>query len=118
MPYGCLARNIAGVPLIETLHVLAGAKLTVSVDTGVAHMAAALDVPLVALYGPSKAERWGPVGERTIVVQSPLASSGYLNLGFETPHNPPPCMEAICYESVQNACKTALQRHNEKLLSA
>ena len=112
-----LARNIAGVPLIDTLRVLAGAKLTVSVDTGVVHMAAALDVPLVALYGPSKAERWGPVGERTIVVESPLASSGYLNLGFETPRNPPPCMEAICYESVQNACNVALQRADAERLS-
>jgi len=112
-----LARNIAGVPLIDTLGVLAGAKLTVSVDTGVVHMAAALDVPLVALYGPSKAERWGPVGERTIVVESPLASSGYLNLGFETPRNPPPCMEAICYESVQNACNVALQRADAERLS-
>lgn len=116
-PLRRLARNIAGVPLIDTLRVLAGAKLTVSVDTGVVHMAAALDVPLVALYGPSKAERWGPVGERTIVVESPLASSGYLNLGFETPRNPPPCMEAICYESVQNACNVALQRADSERLS-
>ncbi|HVB80551.1 MAG TPA: glycosyltransferase family 9 protein [Candidatus Binataceae bacterium] len=105
-----LARNIAGAPLIDTLRAVAGAQLTVSVDTGVVHMAAALDVPLVALYGPSKAERWGPVGERPIVVESPLASAGYLNLGFETLRRPPPCMEAICYESVQNACTLALQR--------
>jgi ADP-heptose:LPS heptosyltransferase len=109
-PFRRLARNIAGAPLLETLRVVAGATLTVSVDTGVVHMAAALDAPLVALYGPSKAERWGPIGEGTIVVESPLASAGYLNLGFETPRNPPPCMEAICYESVQNACKIALQR--------
>jgi len=115
-PFRLLARNIAGAPLTETLRVLTGAKLTISIDTGVVHMAAALDVPLVALYGPSKAERWGPIGERTIVVESPLASAGYLNLGFETPRNPPPCMEAISYESVQNACNVALQRaHAERL---
>ena len=116
-PLRRLARNIAGAPLMETLRVVAGATLTVSVDTGVVHMAAALDVPLVALYGPSKAERWGPIGERTIVVESPLASAGYLNLGFETPRNPPPCMEAICYESVQNACRIALQRAHPEGLS-
>ena len=109
-PLRRLACNVAGAPLVETLSVLAGAKLTVSVDTGIVHMAAALDVPLVALYGPSKAERWGPIGERTIVVESPLASAGYLNLGFERPRNPPPCMEAICYECVRNACNVALQQ--------
>jgi ADP-heptose:LPS heptosyltransferase len=111
------ARNVAGAPLVETLHVLADAKLTVSVDTGVVHMAAALDVPLVALYGPSKAERWGPIGERTIVVESPLASAGYLNLGFERPRNPPPCMEAICYECVRNACNVALQQPDAERIS-
>jgi ADP-heptose:LPS heptosyltransferase len=108
-PLQHLSRNAAGASLSETLSILAGAELVVSVDTGVMHLAAALDVPLVALYGPSKAERWGPVSEKAIVVASPLASSGYLNLGFENPRKPPPCMEAICYESVQNACNIALQ---------
>jgi ADP-heptose:LPS heptosyltransferase len=116
-PLRRFARNVAGAPLVETLRVLAGAKLTVSVDTGVVHMAAALDVPLVALYGPSKAERWGPIGERTIVVESPLASAGYLNFGFERPRNPPPCMEAICYECVRNACNVALQQADAERLS-
>jgi len=116
-PLRRFACNIAGAPLVETLRVLAGAKLTVSVDTGVVHMAAALDVPLVALYGPSKAERWGPIGERTIVVESPLASAGYLKLGFERPRNPPPCMEAICYECVRNACNVALQQADAERLS-
>ena len=116
-PLRRVAHNVAGAPLVETLRVIAGAKLTVSVDTGVVHMAAALDVPLVALYGPSKAERWGPIGERTIVVESPLASAGYLNLGFERLRNPPPCMEAICYECVRNACNVALQRADVERLS-
>ena len=105
-----LARNVAGAPLIETLNVVAGAELTVSVDTGIVHMAAALDAPLVALYGPSKPERWGPIGQTTIVVKSPLASAGYLNLGFERLRNPPPCMEAISYESVERACRLGLER--------
>ncbi|MGH7931556.1 MAG: glycosyltransferase family 9 protein [Candidatus Binataceae bacterium] len=115
-PVRHFARNVAGTALNDTLRILAGAELVVSVDTGIMHMAAALDVPLVALYGPSNAERWGPVSERAIVVASPLMSSGYLNLGFENPRNPPPCMEAICFESVQNACNVALQRtHAERL---
>jgi len=32
----------------------------VGVDTVVTHLAAALEVPLVALFGPSPADRWGP----------------------------------------------------------
>jgi len=32
----------------------------VGVDTAVTHLAAALEVPVVALFGPSPADRWGP----------------------------------------------------------
>lgn len=113
------AHNAGGATLSRTLRILSNAELVVSVDTGIVHMAAALDVPLVALYGPSTAERWGPVSDRAVVVTSPLASSGYLNLGFEIPRNPPPCMEAISYESVETACDETLQRiHAERLMSA
>ncbi|WP_084201421.1 glycosyltransferase family 9 protein [Geobacter pickeringii] len=40
--------------------VLSKAKGFVGVDTVVTHMAAALDVPLVALYGPTMVRHWGP----------------------------------------------------------
>jgi len=40
--------------------VLAGAKAYVGVDTVVTHMAAAVDVPTVALFGPTWAHHWGP----------------------------------------------------------
>lgn len=105
-----MVHNAAGSPLNESAHLLRGARLVVSVDTGLVHMAAALDVPLVGLYGPSSPDRWGPVSEKALVVGSPLTMSGYLNLGFEKLRNPPPCMEAICYESVERACCVALER--------
>lgn len=106
--------NAAGCSLIESLAILKTARLAVSVDTGLVHMAAALDVPLVGLYGPTSAERWGPISDKAIVVNSPLASSGYLSLGFEKRRNPPPCMEAICYESVERACEIALEEAKHK----
>ena len=42
---------------------LGEAQLLVTNDTGVAHLAAALAVPLVALYGPTSPELTGPLGE-------------------------------------------------------
>ncbi|MEO5346310.1 MAG: lipopolysaccharide heptosyltransferase I [Magnetococcus sp. YQC-9] len=41
---------------------LAGAGAVIATDTGPAHLAAALGVPTVALYGPTPAERIGIVG--------------------------------------------------------
>jgi lipopolysaccharide heptosyltransferase I len=45
---------------------LAGARFYVGVDTGLAHLAAALDVPGLTLYGPSLAQLTGTVGGRQL----------------------------------------------------
>ena len=103
-----LVYNHAGLSLSETAALLLSARLVVSVDTGVMHMAAALEVPLVALMGPACRRRWGPISASASVLESPLSGCGYLNLGFEIPRNPPKCMEAISLEAVLAQCKDAL----------
>jgi ADP-heptose:LPS heptosyltransferase len=102
--------NYAGLSLAATAALLFSSRLVVSVDTGVMHMAAALDVPLVALMGPACRRRWGPISASASVLESPLSGCGYLNLGFEIPRNPPKCMEAISFEAVLTECKDALLR--------
>lgn len=46
----------------EMVKVLAGAKAIVAVDTGLGHLAAALDVPTVSLYGPTDPVLTGTLG--------------------------------------------------------
>jgi ADP-heptose:LPS heptosyltransferase len=101
-------RNVAGTNLKETTLTLADARLVVSVDTGVMHIAAALGVPLVALHGPTSAKRWGPISERAVAIDSPLPGCGYISLGWEHRFQPPACMECISYEAVRDACTTML----------
>jgi heptosyltransferase-1 len=48
--------------LQEIARVLAGAKAVAAVDTGLAHLSAALDVPAVSLYGPTDPARNGALG--------------------------------------------------------
>lgn len=86
--------------LAETAAVLNGAAGVVSVNTGVMHLAACLDVPLVALSGPTSVERWGPLSGSARNATPATGPSGYLNLGFEYPSDPPPCMEAIATDDV------------------
>jgi ADP-heptose:LPS heptosyltransferase len=100
--------NCAHSSLAATAALLLCARLVVSVDTGVMHMAAALEVPLVALMGPACRRRWGPVSASASVLESPLTGCGYLNLGFEIPRDPPKCMERILFEDVLGLCKDAL----------
>jgi heptosyltransferase-3 len=46
-----------------------GSRLFVGIDTAPMHMASALEVPLVAVFGPSGSHMWGPLGERKIVAR-------------------------------------------------
>ncbi len=53
--------NLAGkLSLNETACILARAAAYVGPDTAVTHLAAALDVPTVTLFGPTDPVKWGP----------------------------------------------------------
>ena len=67
----------------------------VSNDTGLAHMAAAEDVPIVVICGPTQAERVKPAGEKVVALQAPMEC-------FDTllPEN---CMSLVTPEMVIEA---------------
>lgn len=56
--------------LQEVMAVLGLSDLVVSTDTGIMHLAAALQKPLVALFGPTAANRTGPYGQGHIVLSN------------------------------------------------
>jgi heptosyltransferase-2 len=60
----------AEVSLRETGALLARMDLCVGVDTGLVHLAAAHDVPVVVLFGPTDPNRWSPWTPRATVVRS------------------------------------------------
>jgi heptosyltransferase III len=101
--------------LSETVALLERAAAVVSVNTGLMHMAAALDRPLVALHGPTNPLRWGPVSRNAVVI-GPGTERGcaYLNLGHEYPARPPGCMECIAAEEVVAALARCLGRDIEQ----
>ena len=56
------ARVAQHAPLDQVAQLIAGAQYVVGVDTGLLHLAAALGVPLVAIFAGSKPNLTGPVG--------------------------------------------------------
>lgn len=55
---------------METLlHQLKNASALVGNDSGVSHLAAFMDIPTVAVFGPSDPLRWGPVGRSVKVLR-------------------------------------------------
>ncbi len=62
-----LPRVMAGAELAA---VIGGAELAVGLDSGLMHLAAALDVPGIWLYGPTDPGLTGPYGKGQTVIQS------------------------------------------------
>ncbi len=44
--------------------------LFVSNDTGIMHLASGFDIPVIGLFGPTKAYEWGPLGNNKASIQS------------------------------------------------
>jgi heptosyltransferase I len=57
--------------ITELIALTRRAKLFVGGDTGPLHLAAALQVPVVAIFGPTDPARNGPYGTRSIVLRNP-----------------------------------------------
>lgn len=89
--------NLAGVA-----GVIAGARACVAVDTGLGHLAAALDVPTVSLYGPTLPGRVGAYGRD----QVHLCASGP-DAGKGDRHKP--CFDDLRAERVVAALEALLR---------
>ena len=82
-----IASNVPGArvpmrqPLDSVARLIAGAQFVVGVDTGLLHLAAALDVPLVAIFAGSEPSLTKPVGSGKLTV-----------LGA---HGTPPSLDAV-----------------------
>jgi heptosyltransferase-3 len=66
------------VPLPGLAERLAGCSLFVGHDSGITHLAAAVGVPVIAVWGETSEGVWAPKGDRAFLVRS---SAGLKNLG-------------------------------------
>lgn len=77
-----IAENLSSVSVLPKLNlggiakVVAGARACVAVDTGLGHLAAALDVPSISLYGPTLPGRVGAYGRSQVHLCAPGPNAG------------------------------------------
>jgi heptosyltransferase-1 len=69
---GGAARKIS-CSVSELIALTRRAKLFIGGDTGPMHMAAALKIPVVAIFGPTNPKRNGPFGTRSMVLRSSIS---------------------------------------------
>lgn len=100
-----LGLNLVGQTSLEvTAAILDRSALLVSGDSGLLHIAVGLGKPTVSLFGPGRARKWAPQGERHIVINRKLPCSPCTTFGT-TPSCPrdAECMRTITPDEVANA---------------
>jgi ADP-heptose:LPS heptosyltransferase len=85
--------------LAELAALVAGARLLVSGDTGVAHLASAYRTPSVVLFGPAPIEEWGPPADGP---HRALTVAG-LRRGDPFAADPDPALLGVTVEDVLDA---------------
>ena len=79
------------------------ARLFIGGDTGPMHLAAALQVPVVAIFGPTDPARNGPYGTRSIVLRNPASPTSHARVA-----KPDEGMLEIGVDAVVDAARTLL----------
>lgn len=102
--------------LTGAIDLLGASRLVVGVDTGLAHLGAAMGRPTVMLFGPTDPLRTGCLGERAVNLSSELACAPCLSRRCRHPEaaaqsrQSPPCMAGMPPETVWRLASAAMQR--------
>jgi lipopolysaccharide heptosyltransferase I len=89
----------AKTTLVQLMALLKGAHCVVSVDSGPMHLAAALGVPVIAIFGPTAPWRTGPYGKGHRVLRAAVPCSPC----FKTRCKLKTCMTMLSSEQVEEA---------------
>jgi heptosyltransferase-2 len=118
--YNGRVHNLAGRTTIhETAAVIEQCDLFLGNDSGPMHVAAAVGTPVVAIFGPSNAQAWGPytpsgeASKHTIVARDlPCMPCFYRvhSLGLREGCGTRPCLTGLSAGRVLEACRSALER--------
>jgi len=105
------AYNFAGkTSLSELAGLLALSRLHIGVDSAAPHIAAAVGVPTVTIYGPSSWFDWAPVGESHRVVLPDMDCVPCHQKGCEgSGHSR--CLEELTPEEVKKVVREAMENH-------
>ncbi len=99
------AISLAGkTDLKELIEVIRNARFMVSNDSGPMHIAAALGIPVFAIFGPTDPLRTGPYGEGHTVIREDIPCAPC----FKRTCNDVKCMNSLSVEKVYEIIKQRL----------
>lgn len=99
---------IGATTLRQSMALLSRCQLLICNDSGIMHLAASLQVPLVALFGPQSPLKFGPWGKNSRFIYKDFPCSPCKQKFFSecepSARNKPGCIEAITVAEVSAAC--------------
>jgi len=99
--------NLAGeTNLKEAISLIAGCNLFISNDSGLMHIAGALGIPTIAIFGSTNPQTTSPVGEKSIVISKNVVCSPCLKKICPTDFR---CMDLIGVDEVYDVAKGILK---------
>lgn len=105
--------NLCGeTNLLESLAFISKMDMAVGVDSGTLHMAAAVGIPVISLFGPMDPIKWAPIGEQNIVVTEDLDCRP-CNLKIKCKYDFE-CMKSMSLAKVQQAVSQRLEACSSK----
>jgi len=85
-------------------------SILVTNDSGPMHIAAAVGIPIVAIFGPTRPELQGPLGEKKVIVRNERLVC--LGCNFTECPIDNPCMEELTVQEVFDACTQLVESHH------
>ena len=100
--------NLAGkTTLREAVYLISQCRLFISNDSGLMHVAGALNIPTVAIFGSTNPVTTSPAGEKTVLVRKPVSCSPCLKETCPTDFR---CMTEITADDVAAAASTLVKK--------
>lgn len=100
--------NLAGkTDLNEAAHLISQCRLMLSNDSGLMHVAGALNIPTIALFGSTNPVTTSPVGSHSVVIRREVSCSPCLKETCPTDFR---CMDLIAAEDVWQVAQKLLRK--------
>ncbi|MBN1365581.1 MAG: lipopolysaccharide heptosyltransferase II [Syntrophaceae bacterium] len=106
--------NLAGkTDLREAIYLISQCDLFISNDSGLMHIACALNIPTVAIFGSTNPITTSPMGSKSVIVRKEVSCSPCLKKTCPTDFR---CMNLISVDDVFNAAQHLFQDNQNKNL--
>lgn len=86
-----LIKAVSSLSVRELAAVLGESRVYVGHDSGPSHVASAMGVPVITMWGPGNPDRWAPIGQNTLIVRHQVC---------EKPPIRPICPDCRCLNEI------------------